>query len=94
MEAIVFTVALVLVLGFMTWRENLQARDHQTREKKYLAMISDLQNRITAKDLTGYQFLQNTQRPIKTEFNSLTDEEEARIVAKKRGLIERAAEMS
>lgn len=78
-----FAFGAAFLLAQMSWK----------REREYLSIIRDLQNRIHARDLTGYQKLaeaerKKLQRP--RELKSMTDAEEARIEMIRKGLIDEA----
>jgi len=87
-ELVVFAVTMLLVIALLAYERMLDRKSYEAREQKYLSMLKDLQNRLTAKDLHGYQFLIDAQKraPETDTCEPLTDEREAEIEATRHGL--------
>ena len=71
----------ILFLVRTSWME----KRFDSERQSYLKMIKDLQNRITAKDLSGYMTLDSKDNKPQVP-HRMTDEEEARIAAVRMGL--------
>jgi hypothetical protein len=83
--------ALVLVLGLGALALVLpllkaERKSWETERKTLLAMIRDLQNRITAKDLNGYMAIGQAEPQAPQGSMGGSDEEEAAIEAERRRL--------
>lgn len=82
--SIIFSFFAAMVTGLGAWVfyiSTLESKRAKEREAEYLKMIKSLENRITAKDIQGFNYLEAAQREDTQEERGQTrsDEDEARI---------------
>jgi hypothetical protein len=85
--AAVLVANTVACLWYLAWNTQQVARSGVEREQRLLKLIRDLQNRLSAKDLTGYMALRESDAPQVPEPQfGRSDADEAAIEQIQRGL--------
>lgn len=79
-------VSLLVGTGIFAWKlYTKEAERHESEKHELRKLIRDLQNRISAKDLTGYIALRDSETGP-CEVINRNDEEMANIEARRRGI--------